>query len=248
VPVARPSGSGGVEEDRLAGDPVGKLVSQRRAAYYGLVANAITGVGIPSDADLPAATALNNITQLYQAFAQLALPRAMKTDDQLHALVFGTHSLIADTADGPGGVSLPLLSAAYVEASQLESQNGYNSSLPLPVLDESSTGGQPVYCNGYMDGTNDMVAKCLTDIGRQRANRLYATIAGHFQSIAAGAETETQRRRTGDRGGARHPVGHRRGRRRQHLRRRVLELPGPQDHPAGRDHRLRRHRRIRRRT
>jgi hypothetical protein len=175
-----------------AGNPVGKLISQRRAAYYNLVANTITSTGLPSDADLPAATALNNLTQLYQAFAQLALPRAMSSDDQLHALVFGNHSLIADTPGGPGGVSLPLLSAAYGEASQLEQDNGYNSNLNLPVLDESSTGGQPVNCLAYLDGANDMVARCLTDVGLQRANRLYTAVSGHFQAMASGAETETQ--------------------------------------------------------
>jgi hypothetical protein len=168
-----------------AADPVGKLLVDRRAKYFNLVENALANNTIPS------AVQLNTTTRLYQAYTDLGFPRALLNDDQLHALVFGTHSLVANTPGGPGGVSIPILTAAYHQAADLERQQGLDATLPLPVFDGTDVGGSPLNCSTYMDWTNDPVAGCLKAVGTQRAGQLSSTIGSHFQAIATGAETET---------------------------------------------------------
>ncbi|SHF84748.1 hypothetical protein [Streptoalloteichus hindustanus] len=164
----------GAEKARLA-------LSERRARFYELVAT----VAARDYADPAESHALNNQVRLYQAYVQLGLPRARETDDELHALAFGTHGLIGNSD------SSQVLSAIYAQAAQVERATYGRGALPIAMLDDSAGGSSPPDCGTYRGKGRDPVGLCVKDIGADRAKRLHARIGTHLEHVRAGTETQT---------------------------------------------------------
>ncbi|MGO1057331.1 hypothetical protein [Crossiella sp. CA198] len=156
-----------------------RLLSSRRAAFYDLVAHRtnVDGVG--------EAVELNKTVRLYQAYAQVGLPRATATDDQLHALLFGMHGLAANT---PG---LPILSAVYARAAQLERANNGNGPLRVELLDDAEAGRPPMDCAVFRRAGKDPISDCLLGVAGHRGDRINARIHYHFSGLVNGTQTET---------------------------------------------------------
>ncbi|MGO1055490.1 hypothetical protein [Crossiella sp. CA198] len=169
----------------VEGDPVGDLISERQARFYDVLAYETSKDGIA------AGHALNNTVLLYQAFTDLGFPRAKLNDDQLHALLYGAHGLIANRPPVPGSVGSPMLTALYQQAAKAQREGGIRGKLTLELVNDNKSGTPPVDCAGFRAVGVDPISRCLHQIGAARGDRLYQRMSTQFRAVADGAQTQT---------------------------------------------------------
>jgi hypothetical protein len=170
-------------------DPVRDLISDRIADYYNLVASKEDGAAGLRPVD--------DVVTMYQAFVNLGMPRAKTNDDQLQALLFGTHAIPADLPRTPetpsqtGKQPSLVMSSIYAEAAQAVRANKYQGALPISLLTDGNEGDPPIDCRPFTQAGRDGLGDCVRSVANQRADRLYSRIATHFQAIAGNAESTT---------------------------------------------------------
>jgi hypothetical protein len=157
------------------------IMDQRAAAYYAHVAQSLqTGNDIWM-------TNLNNNVQLIQAYVGLGFAHGVQSDDQLRALVFGTHNL-ANNLPVPGNPNSESdLALAYQEASV-----SIQADQPVrpEILDDAAPALHHAVCGIGVPAETDPLTYCMTRVLPQRPTRLAASIEAHEQQIYNGTEQQ----------------------------------------------------------
>jgi len=160
-----------------AGDAAaGRFLELRQANYYALVADRLNDPTKPT----PAEADLNENTRMIEAYTDLGFPRAVQTDDQLHALLYGTNSLPADLTNLQIQRDIYALSAEKARA-------GKPLFADQPLLEPQSASG----CTTTGLRTKDPVAACVVWIGDQRRASLAARYEVHSRAIYNKQEVQT---------------------------------------------------------
>ncbi|MDN3354491.1 hypothetical protein [Actinomadura sp. DC4] len=125
---------------------VTRLICDRRAQYYDLVASELR------QGHIAAARDMNAQALLWRAFTDLLMPRLTRSDDRLHRLLYGR----------PGGrrpvpvgrQANPILTATYVQAAQAQRAGGLNGPLVLDTIKGD--------CAQFRAREADAVATCVS--------------------------------------------------------------------------------------
>lgn len=157
------------------------IIDQRTAAYYAHMAQ-----HLQAGDDFWMANLDNNV-QLIQAYVSLGLAHGVQTDDQLRALVFGTHDLASNLPVAGNPNSESDLALAYQEASV-----SIQADQPVApeILDDAAPALHHAICGVGVPAETDPLTYCMTRVLPQRPIRLAASIEAHEEQIYDGTEQE----------------------------------------------------------
>lgn len=159
-------------------ESVRKLWSEKVASYYNLVADKL-------DTDpWPEATALGTNLLLLRSYTALGFPRAKDTDDQLHALLYGTHAL--------GGNLSTVYRQAAAEMNERSPLMRWTEPFrfqPELLTDQPNDQyGNPPCVVHWL--STDVATACLLGVSQQRRDRLADRFEQHFHQIYDGTAVE----------------------------------------------------------